>query len=335
MFLYVTCDRIGSGTGGGTVTKNELEALSKLGSVDVFTPQPTQDPFQAENEINIPDLDKYKLAHFYAGTFPQLTKKLKEKGIKISYTAAAHNIKESQEEFKGLGIPYDFPHITNPTLWNKYISSYLNADLVICPSKHSKEIMRDFGCKNIEIVPHGCHKGHNYAYPKTFSIGYLGQIGPDKGIKYLIEAWSRLNYHDAVLTIAGVQSVHLINMIRAIGGKSNYNMLGYVKTLNEFYKEVSVYVQPSVTEGFGIEVLEAMSYGRPVIVSDGAGSADCVNEFCKIVEKRNIEQIMNAIDWYKTNNFDYRKNLMAHASNFSWDNIQKQYCQIWKNILEN
>lgn len=335
MFLYITCDRIGSGTGGGTVTKNELEALNKLGPVDVFTPQPTQDPFQAENEINIPNLDKYKLAHFYAGTFPQLTKKLKEKGIKISYTAAAHDIKESQEEFKSLGIPYDYPHITNYSLWTNYISSYLNADLVICPSKHSRKVMQEFGCKNITVIPHGCYQGFNYPYPKTFSVGYLGQIGPDKGIKYLLKAWANLNYKDAVLTFAGAQSPHLIHMIRQFGGQANYNILGYVKNLDEFFKSITVYVQPSVTEGFGIEILEAMTFGRPVIASYGVGAADCLDNNCKLVIKKDPECIAKAIDWYKNNKWDYREELMVHASYFSWDNIQKQYCQIWKNMLEN
>ena len=107
---------------------------------------------------------------------------MKEKGIKISYTAAAHDIKESQQEFKSYGMSYDYPHITNPILWNQYLSSYLNADLIICPSKHSANIMKDFGAKNITVIPHGCHYGFSYAYPKTFSVGYLGQIGPDNGV---------------------------------------------------------------------------------------------------------------------------------------------------------
>lgn len=334
MFLYITCDRIGNGTGGGTVTKNELEALSNLGPIDVVNPQPTQDPFEAENVIDIPNLEKYKLAHFYAGTFPKLTKKLKEKGIKISYTAAAHDIKASQEEFKILGIPYDFPHISNPVLWNQYISSYIDANLVICPSKHSNKVMQEFGCKNTTVIPHGCYEGVNYPYPKTFSVGYLGQIGPDKGVKYLIEAWAKLNYKDAVLTFAGQQSPYLIHMIRQFGGRANYNILGYVKTLDEFFKSINVYVQPSVTEGFGIEILEAMTFGRPVIASYGVGAADCLDNNCKLVLKKDPDCIAKAIDWYKNNTWDYREELMSHAKKYNWKNIRECYINTWRGMLE-
>jgi len=334
MFLYLTCDKIGSQTGGGCVTANELAALSKLGPVDILNPQPTQNPFDAEKQIGDVDFTKYKLAHIYAGTFPNTVRTLKEKGIKISYTAAAHDIKESQEEFKSLGIPYDYPHITNYSLWTNYISSYLNADLVICPSKHSSKVMQEFGCKNITVIPHGCYQGFNYPYPKTCSVGYLGQIGPDKGIKYLLKAWANLNYKDAVLTFAGAQSPHLIHMIRQFGGQANYNILGYVKNLDEFFKSITVYVQPSVTEGFGIEILEAMTFGRPVIASYGVGAADCLDNNCKLVIKKDPECIAKAIDWYKNNKWDYREELIRHSQNYNWKNVREIYTKTWRGMLE-
>ena len=332
MFLYLTCDKIGSQTGGGCVTANELAALSKLGPVDILNPQPTQNPFDAEKQIVDVDFSKYKLAHIYAGTFPSTVRTLKEKGIKISYTAAAHDIQESQEEFKKIGIKYDFPHITDPNLWSQYLSSYLNANLIICPSTHSSNVMKSFGCKNISIIPHGCDSGQNYAFPKTFSVGYLGQIGPDKGVKYLIEAWSKLNYKDAILTFAGTQSPILIHLIRQYK-HGNYNILGYVKKIDEFFKSISLYVQPSVTEGFGIEILESMSFGRPVIASNGAGAADTLHSSCKLVEKRNVKQIMEAIDYYKNTKFTQSSELINWANQYSWANIQKIYKDNWEKLL--
>ena len=224
MFLYVTCDRIGSGTGGGIVTKNELEALRELGPTDTFNPEPQLNPFDCEKGYESLDISKYRLAHFYAGTYPGLINKLKSAGVRVTYTAAAHNIKDSQEEFSKLNIPYNYPHITDPELWSRYLSSYLLADLVICPSKHSEEIMKAYGCANVSVIPHGCEAGINLSYPKSFNVGYLGQIGPDKGLSYLIKAWAKLNYKDATMTFAGSQSPLLIHLIRAFGGSANYNL---------------------------------------------------------------------------------------------------------------
>jgi len=332
MFLYVTCDKIGANTGAGAVTANELDALSKLGKVDVINPKPNSDPFKAEEEIVIDDFKKYKLAHFYAGTFPKLIRKLKENGVKVTFTTAAHDIELSKAEHEIYGIPYNFPHLTDKNLWEEYMSSYKNADLLICPSNHSKAVKTKYGCKNIVVIPHGCYEGRNYKYPKVFTVGYLGQIGPDKGVKYLIEAWSKLNYKDAILTFAGTQTPHLINLIRHYK-KGNYNILGYVKEIDEFFKQISVYVQPSVTEGFGIEILEAMAYGRPVIASHGVGAADCVSDHCKLVPKKNPESIASAIDWYKNNIWDYREELMKHAKNYNWENIRELYIKTWNQLI--
>ncbi len=334
MYLYVTCDRIGSDTGGGIVTKHELDALRSLGDTDVYNPPCTQNPFEAESSQAEINLDKYKLAHFYAGTFPNLTKRLKEKGIKISYTAAAHSIEDSITEFRSMGVPYDYPHITDPNLWSQYLKSYLTADLVITPSSYSEQIMKSYGCNHTLTIPHGSDPKTFYPYPKVFSVGYLGQIGPDKGIRYLIEAWSKLNYKDAILTLAGAQSPLLINMIRTIGGSANYNILGFVKTLDELFKSINVYVQPSVTEGFGIEVLESMAFGRPVITTTGAGASDCINDKCRLVKIRDVDGIAKAIDWYKNNRWDYGVELINHANRYNWTHVRELYKKAWLGLLK-
>lgn len=332
MFGYFTADRVGISTGGGIVTKNELEALAGMGQTTLWNPEPKSDPFDTERSIvhhQIPDL---KLAHFYSGTFPDTVKYLKSKGTKISYTAAAHDIELSKAEFEKLNIPYDLPHITNPELWKKYLQCYLMADVVICPSTHSKQVMEKFGCKNIKVIPHGCHIMQAKPFPKTFTIGYLGQTGPDKGLIYLIEAWSKLNYKDAVFNIAGAQSMTLLPLIRHFK-KGNYNIMGFVKNIEDFYNSISVYVQPSVTEGFGIEVLEALATGRPVVASDGAGAADCVGTCGVVVPKKNVESIMNAIDSLKNNKADNRQACQIQASKYTWDNVKTMYADIWKDLI--
>ena len=334
MFLFVTSDTIGSGTGGGIVTKYEMEALNELGPTDIFNPPAQANPFDTELGQETIDVRKYKLAHFYAGTFPRLVERLRNAGVKVTYTAAAHDIKDSQDEFKSIGASYDYPHITNPDLFKLYLSSYLNADLIICPSKHSETVMRSYGSSNVRVIPHGCEPGRNIPYPKTFNVGYLGQIGPDKGVVYLIKAWAKLNYKDAILTIAGSQSPSLIHHIRAFGGNANYNVLGYVQTLDMFFSEIKLYVQPSVTEGFGIEVLESMAYGRPVIATTGVGASDCLNHHCRLIEKRDITALADAIDYYRNISYDYRNDLINHAQTYNWPYIKSLYKSTWTELLK-
>jgi glycosyltransferase involved in cell wall biosynthesis len=332
MLAYFTADRLGLQTGGGVVTKNEHDALAELGTVELYNPTPTQNPFETEKQIDLGKLKNIKLAHFYSGTFPDVVAELKKNGTKVVYTAAAHDVDLSKQEFESLGLKYDLPHLTNPSLKEKYLSSYLLADIVICPSNHSKQVMENFGCKNVKVIPHGCHALQAKPYPKTFTVGYLGQIGPDKGLRYLFEAWNMLNYDDAVLNLAGYQSIDLIHMARFFG-KGNINIMGFVKNIEDFYNSINLYVQPSVTEGFGIEILEALSAGRPVVASDGAGASDCVGECGIVVPKRNPEALAKAIDSFKNKNITIIENCQNQAKKYTWDKIRPEYIKVWKELL--
>jgi len=201
---------------------------------------------------------------------------LRERGTKVSYTAAAHDVGESRKAFEDLGLQFNLPHLTEKPLWDRYVAGYLDADLVICPSLLSKACMESYGAKNVVVIPHGCDLPAKVApAPKRFTVGYLGQAGPDKGLRYLFEAWRKLDLRDATLLIAGKNIDSALPLWRRYGG-GNVRFMGFVESVSTFYDNVSLYVQPSVTEGFGIEVLEAMAHGRPVICSEGAGARDMV-----------------------------------------------------------
>lgn len=335
MLLYVTSDKIGDQTGGGIVTAHELEALQTLGPVDVINTQSTLDPFMSEKNIQISDFSKYKLAHFYAGTCPELVKKLKENGVKVTYTVAAHDVDLSREEFQNLGMSFNFAHLNDPILFDKYVGGYRDADVVISPSTAAEKINKKYGCKSTTVIPHGCHLMSSKAPPKVFNVGYLGQIGPDKGLRYLIEAWAMLNYKDSILNLAGRHTPELIGLLRHFN-KGNTIVWGWVKSVEDFYNACSIYVQPSVTEGFGIEVLEAISCNRPVIVSDGAGAADCVGNCGFVFEKRNVKQLADYIDKLKKEN-DLRnemsKNCRQQVQKYTWDVVKQQYISLWKGML--
>lgn len=335
MYLYVTNDHIGSATGGGQVTKHELEALTSLGEADVINPAPTPDPFDSERLLLEQDYSKYKLAHFYGGTFPSLVRRLKDSGVKVTYTVAAHDVEVSRTEFQKLGMDFNFPHLNNRDLFEKYISCYKNSDLVICPSKVAQATNNRYGIQNTTIIPHGHEPVRNRRVPKTFTVGYLGQCGPDKGLRYLIEAWSILNYDDAILSLGGAQTPMLAPLIRHFG-RGNVSIEGWVDSVEDFYNSCSVYVQPSATEGFGIEVLEAMSAGRPVVVSDGAGASDVVDCCGLVFERCNASMLAERIDMLRKDRVmrdEFAQNAVARAKEYTWDKVKESYVELWKEVL--
>lgn len=335
MFLYVTNDKIGAETGGGQVTKYEYNFLKELGPIEVINPDPTTDPFDSESDYPDKDYSHIKLAHFYGGTFPRLVKKLKSQNIKVTYTVAAHDVSVSKREFENLGLTFGFRHLTEPALFEHYISSYKYADVVICPSSIAQNTNNNYGINNTTVIHHGHEPVKNIKYPKSFTAGYLGQCGPDKGVRYLIEAWALLNYNDCALNIGGKDSATLLPIIRHFK-HGNYNLMGWVKSVEEFYNSCSIYVQPSATEGFGIEVLEAMSAGRPVVVSRGAGASDVVDGCGFITDPCDARQIAEAIDELKSDNAlinSFGSNAASKSRYYTWEAMKCKYHSLWKELI--
>lgn len=362
--LMLTADKIGAQSGGGVVTENELRALvSCVGSYQVCERiylenvlrvhverggKSDPDPWQWDQAAVMGLIEQEwtmirggnTLVHVYAGTFSETVAKLKALGCKVSYTAAAHSIEESRAEHLRLGFPYDewFPHMADPVQFKRYVQGYLDADVLIVPSKHSEMVMRSYGATNrIEIIPHGVDvpAGEVKPLPETFTVGALGQVaGPDKGIIYLLQAWKKLNYPDAVLKIAGASSATplMVDLVRTFGG-GNVQLCGWIDSVSDFYDSISCYVQPSVSEGFGIEVIESLAHGRPVVCSEGAGAADAVMSDCGIVVKRrDVDGTAAAIDAYKnnreTNAFHGRRG-RARMADYTWEKIRQRYVDVW------
>jgi glycosyltransferase involved in cell wall biosynthesis len=112
--------------------------------------------------------------------------------------------------------------------------------------------------------------------------------------------------------------------------------MGYVEDIKNFYNNCNLYVQPSATEGFGIEVFEAMAYARPVICSKGAGASSFISENKKF-NARNSDELANKIDYYKNNpniiekeskeNYDF-------AKKYYWGNVIRMYCDTWRELFK-
>ena len=353
--VYITADKISMDTGGGAVTTNELEALKSV-SDDVFVvsrddidpalfKQPAspflEDYFTLQQILLQQEIQKgyFDLAHLYSGCFTETIRYLKDRGTKVSYTVAAHNRRLSIEEFQRLGMEYPFHHVSDDRLWQIYTEGIRLADVVIAPSSKSAEILKsDIGCKNVIIIPHGITWPKKVKpIPENFDCAYVGAIGPDKGLFYLIEAWAMLNYPNSKLILAGPGTESLEPFIRQFTDRGIFVLLGQVSDVAEVYNACSVYIQPSVSESYGIEIPEALSYGRPVIASEGAGAAEIIGDAGFAVPIRDAKAIAEKIDWLKNNKdsmISMGEKGKVIARKYTWDKIQRLYKKVFLEVTQ-
>jgi len=346
--LYCTADDIGTETGGGIVTHNELLALKSISEavevlerkdIDPGKFHQPDSPFLLDYWASMLISDKhFDLAHFYSGCFSQTVRHLKQRGTKVTYTIAAHDRETSVDEFHRLGFEYPFYHVTDDRLWDIYTEGSRLADVVIAPSRRSAEILKALGCTNVVVIPHGVNLPNEVKpIPDKFDCCYIGQCGADKGLIYLIQAWGMLNYPDSRLVLAGGGTEALEPFIRQVTEKGQFVLLGRVSNISEVYNACSTAIFPSVTEGFGIGILEGMAHGRPVIASEGAGASELVDDgvtgFTVLI--RNPEAIADRIDWFRNNREkipEMGQRARRKAGNFTWDKIREQYARIYLSL---
>ncbi|MDG4764944.1 glycosyltransferase family 4 protein [Solwaraspora sp. WMMD406] len=123
-------------------------------------------------------------------------------------------------------------------------------------------------------------RGGQPAYRQTSGphIGFLGRIVPDKGLEYLVTAFSEIADPDARLLVGGdyltVAGGSVIAQIRQAAARDpRIQILGLLRDrqINDFYASIDVFALPSIAESFGIAQVEAMMCGVPSVTTDLPG----------------------------------------------------------------
>ncbi len=133
-------------------------------------------------------------------------------------------------------------------------------------------------------------------------IGTMGRFVAKKGFDVYINALKILKERGvefkAVLGGNGEEENNLKKRARSAGLDGQLNFPGWVKDKKEFYTGIDIFCLPSLHEPFGIVLLEAFTFGTPVISTDTEGPHDIItqNYDALIVKKGNAEQLADAME---------------------------------------
>lgn len=335
--LYVTADNFDESNpfGGSPTIRNELQALREIAEVEVINPSAELAPFDQDKEALATYMDNYRnkgftLCHSYAGTWTQLVRQLRADGVKYTATCSAHDVPTSQREHKNLGVPFNYPHLTNPGLFQNYSEHLRLANCVIAPSPYAKSVLSKQGVTRVQVVPHGFDGPDKITKPpKNFVLGYIGSAGVDKGLTYLIAAWKDIDFGE--LHLAG-KCCGYAETLCSQNNIKNVVFKGEIQDIAEFYNNISCLMLPSTTEGFGLPVLEAMAYGRSALASTNCGASFITPH---VFEACSVEAIKKAIFEHSKLNLT-ELGLAARKASFNYT-IKKQmegYQKVWQNLPE-
>lgn len=177
------------------------------------------------------------------------------------------------------------------------------ADHIFVASSFTKKSLLDIGInqEKISVIPYGSPLEYFQPQPKPdnlFRALFVGRVGPRKGVHYLLQSWQDLQLAKAELLLVG------INEFPHQWLSQYEDSFRYVSTvphglLNQYYSAANVLVFPSLVEGFGLVILEAMTCGIPVITTPNTAGADIITDGKDgfIVPIRDVEALKEKIAW--------------------------------------
>jgi len=172
---------------------------------------------------------------------------------------------------------------------------------------------------------------------------YAGNIKPHKNVDRLIEAYALLRQHgrdDLKLLIIGEEISrfpHLRRLVHRHQLHGQVRFFGYVPdaTLAVLYRLASVFVFPSLYEGFGLPPLEAMAAGAPVVTSNVSSLPEVVDDAALLIDPLDPEAIAGAIARV-LDEPDLRADLICRgherARAFSWERAVHRLRQVYAEV---
>jgi glycosyltransferase involved in cell wall biosynthesis len=265
-------------------------------------------------------------------------------GITILERGSSHMLYQMSilaEEYIRAGIK---PRLAHPKIIEKELKEYEEADYISIPSKFVKRtfIEKMIPERKLIHVPYGVDLQEFRQVSKSdnvFRVVYAGAMTLQKGVHYLLQAFSELNLPRSELLLFGGLSDEIKYFFKKYEG--SYKWVGHVpqRELYRYYSEGSVFAFMSIQDGFGMVMAQAMACGLPVICTTNTGGEDIVREGIDgfIIPIRDVKALKEKLV-YLYENIEICKAMGLSAKErvsegFTWDDYGEKMIKMYKEIL--
>lgn len=186
-----------------------------------------------------------------------------------------------------------------------------------------------------------------YNLPQKYVL-YVGDINYNKNLPRCIEAFSKLpNEYSFVMVGRSLKNIDIPEGVALHETIQENKVDSRVLLLTEVPKDpasdlaaiftrASLYIQPSLYEGFGLSVLDALQCGVPVVSSNTSSLpeiGETIVEYCNPYDSEDMARVMiNALS--KKQSMIYRKTLEKHAEHFQWEKTAKKTANIYEKVMK-
>lgn len=221
------------------------------------------------------------------------------------------------------------------------------ADEIIVLSKGVQDYFKDIYGRKTHFISNGVNRPkireaelitEKYGLTKNSYILFLGRLVPEKGIRYLVEAFKSVKI-DKKLVIAGGSSdtdsfMKELKELAKDDGRIIFTGFVQGQMLDELYSNAYIYTLPSDLEGMPLSLLEAMSYGNCCLVSNILECTEVVEDKALIFKKSDVsdlrERLQDACD-HPEKVMQMKKQAADFiCEKYNWDEVVKETMKLYR-----
>lgn len=223
------------------------------------------------------------------------------------------------------------------------------ADHVICVSENTRrDLCRllDIDVARTSVVHHGVRlRNHSSTAPYDATRPYLlyvGQRGGYKNFELLVRAYANTAARRAGLNLiafgGGIFTARELQLLEAVGlaDGSVFQISGDDDQLDALYVGASAFVYPSLYEGFGMPVLEAMALGCPVIAANSSSIPEAGGNAAEYFDPSSRDDLVRAIDTLVSSpslTQSLREKGYQRAKVYSWEKAAAETLDVYRSVL--
>ncbi|MGE0730913.1 MAG: glycosyltransferase family 4 protein [Acidimicrobiia bacterium] len=179
---------------------------------------------------------------------------------------------------------------------------------------------------------------HRYGLRRPFVLS-VGTLEPRKNLPRLLDAFGRLGRDDVELVLVGATGWHtaIDELVRPLGDR--VRVLGFLPDADRdaLYAACRLFCYPSLFEGFGLPVLEAMSAGAPVVTSAGTATAEAAGDAALLVDPHDVGAIAAALAKALDDDGladELRAAGLTRAATFTWERTAALTAEAYREAAE-
>ncbi len=245
-------------------------------------------------------------------------------------------------------LPDTYPFIDRKIYDIKFSAACRQADKIIAVSKNTKQdIIADYGIEadKVEVIYQACHPlfyGKIEVQKEDFML-YVGSVVQRKNLLSIVQAYQYLHKDFQVpLYIVGAGKAYKKQVEKAIAASGIQDKFRWIQTnsieeLRQLYLKARIFIYPSVYEGFGIPIAEALLSKTPVITGNNSALPEAGGPDAYYVDAKESEAIAQGIE--KILSDDAYRNGMVESGHdyaqktFSPSLLSRQLMDLYQSLL--